>query len=99
MWQNVRQTYFETKSKQKTHYHSTRCSYMEEVKIAFSANGTVNVEVDDPTDADSVLEAFVDEMKNMDDAELMNILNTDADWMAENVHYVDGEDGEVYHEW
>lgn len=72
---------------------------MEEINIGFSAPGSVWTEVDDPTDEDEVIRAFIHELNQKSEEELLNLIETDPVGLVENLHYVDGSEGEVYHEW
>lgn len=69
---------------------------MEEVKIGFTIPANVWVEVENPNDVDEVLSALVDEVEERGFADCITARPAEA---AENVVYVDSEDGEVLHEW
>lgn len=71
----------------------------EKVNVGFTAPGSVWVEVEEPEDVDKVMNAFVSRIKEMDEDELVENIETDAEWLAENFHFVDSTDGDVIHEW
>lgn len=73
---------------------------MEKVTVGFSAPGSIDVEVEDPSDEEAVIEAFVEKVDELrEKGELMEHIERDGGWLSENIHYVDGEDGEVIHQW
>lgn len=71
----------------------------ETVIVGFGAPGSVQVEVDDPNDIEECLSAFVQHINQMNETELMELITTEGDLLSENVHFIDGMDGHVYHEW
>lgn len=71
-----------------------------EVKIGFTAPGSVEVTVENPKNVQACLEAFVKRVDELSEDELLDVLETDGEWLAENVHFVDdAESGEVIHQW
>jgi hypothetical protein len=71
----------------------------EKVSVGFTAPGSVWVEVDDPEDVEQVMDAFVSRIEEMNTDELVEKIETDGKWLAENVHFVDSTDGDIIHQW
>jgi hypothetical protein len=71
-----------------------------DVKIGFTAPGSVEVTVENPENEQACLAAFVERIEELSEDELLDELETDGVWLAENVHFVDdAESGEIIHQW
>lgn len=71
-----------------------------DVQIGFTAPGSVEVNVENPEDEQACLAAFVERIEELSKDELLDELETDGVWLAENVHFVDdAESGEIIHQW